>query len=225
MRTRATRAIRTCAVPGAQAARSAQAGRQKAAGFTLLEVLIAVVIVSVGLLGVASMQLNTLKTADGSKYRSVALTLAADMADRMRANLTGSLGGMTPGGSAPTALATGVGYNRPRTTRADPEYNTPKPTCRAGGCTPGDMALDDLAAWQRRIGESLPGGIGVVCIDSGSMGTPPTFNGTTLVNACDNQGSTFAIKILWLDNRDAHSGDASSTTAYGAFVTRVAPMF
>ena len=45
-------------------------------GFTLLDVLIAIVIVSIGLLGVAAMQASTLKNAGGSKYRSAAITLS-----------------------------------------------------------------------------------------------------------------------------------------------------
>lgn len=183
-------------------------------GFTLLEVLIAIVIVSIGMLGVAAMQVNTLKNADSSKYRSLALTLSADMADRMRSNLSGSLGN----------LAVGVGYNRPRTTRGDAGYTTYNANCRSNGCQPDEMALDDLATWNRRIGTSLPGGVGVVCIDSGTLGAP-TFNGSTIDPRCDNLGSMFAIKILWLDNRGETAGAADSTTAYGSFVTRVAPMF
>ncbi len=194
---------------------SARTTRTQAGGFTLLEVLVAIVIVSIGMLGVAAMQLSTLKTADGSKYRSIALNLSSDMADRMRANLTGSLGAITPGS----------GYNRPRTVYADPSYTTPNVACRSLGCQPDEMAVDDLSTWQARISESLPGGIGIVCVDSGTTGSRPTLDATAITPNCDGLGSMFAIKILWLDDRTERENSANVFTGFGSLVTRVAPMF
>lgn len=183
-------------------------------GFTLLEVLIAIVIVSVGMLGVAAMQATTLKNAGSSKYRSAAISLTSDMADRLRANLEGVMQGNG---------VVGTGYNRPRTTVADVVYNTPDPACRSGGCLPAAMVLDDLAAWQARLAANLPRGVGVVCIDSGSLGAP-TYDGTTINPQCDGLGSLYAIKVFWLDNRTETAGDAATTGAYGVFTTRVTPL-
>lgn len=58
-------------------------------GMTLIEVLVTVVIISVGLLGVAALQLTSLQGNQESYVRSQAATLAADLLDRMRANQTG----------------------------------------------------------------------------------------------------------------------------------------
>lgn len=55
-------------------------------GFSLLEVLIALLILSVGLLGIAALQLVSLKTNHGAYQRSQATILAYDMMDRLRAN-------------------------------------------------------------------------------------------------------------------------------------------
>ena len=184
------------------------------AGFTLLEVLIALIIVSIGLLGVAAMQASTLKNAGSSKYRSAAISLSSDMSDRMRANLEGVMEGN---------LAANTGYNRPRTAVADAVYNTPNPACRSTGCLPAEMALDDLATWQERLATSLPRGTGVVCIDSGTGGTP-TFNGTTIDPQCDGIGTMFAIKVFWLDNRSETATGAATTGAYSVFTTRVSPL-
>ncbi len=60
-------------------------------GFSLLEVLIAMIILSVGLLGLASLQANTLKMNHGAYQRGQAVFLAYDMMDRMRANRTAAL--------------------------------------------------------------------------------------------------------------------------------------
>lgn len=55
-------------------------------GLTLIEVLVAVLILSVGLLGMASMQSNSLQMTTGSLARSQAIFLANDIIDRVRAN-------------------------------------------------------------------------------------------------------------------------------------------
>lgn len=56
------------------------------AGFTLVEVLIALVVLSIGLLGIAALYLETLRANRTALYRTQAVTLAADLADRIRAN-------------------------------------------------------------------------------------------------------------------------------------------
>lgn len=55
-------------------------------GFTLLEVLVALVIISIGLLGVAMLQMNGLKNNHSAFYRSQASILAYQMLDSLRAN-------------------------------------------------------------------------------------------------------------------------------------------
>ena len=56
-------------------------------GFSLIEVLVAIVVLSVGLLGLAALQVSGLRVGQSSFYRAQAAQFAADMADRMRANL------------------------------------------------------------------------------------------------------------------------------------------
>lgn len=61
-------------------------------GMTLVEVLVAVVVISVGLLGVAALQTVSLRNSQGSYLRTQATALADDIIDRMRANRTAALG-------------------------------------------------------------------------------------------------------------------------------------
>jgi type IV pilus assembly protein PilV len=61
-------------------------GRRRQSGFTLIEVLVTLVLVSVGLLGIAALQLTTLQGNQESYVRSQASVLAGDMLDRIRAN-------------------------------------------------------------------------------------------------------------------------------------------
>jgi type IV pilus assembly protein PilV len=105
-------------------------------GFTLIEVLVTVVLISVGLLGVAALQLTTLRANQESYARSQAGVLAADILDRMRANPLAFRGGaydVTWNGTSATTTPTGID------TLA---------IARASA---------DLLAWQTAINRTLPG--------------------------------------------------------------------
>ncbi len=62
-------------------------------GFTLIEVMVAVVVLSIGLLGVAGMQLSSLKGGNDALVRAQAVLGAEDILDRMRANRQAGLAG------------------------------------------------------------------------------------------------------------------------------------
>ncbi|WP_295473156.1 type IV pilus modification protein PilV [uncultured Pseudomonas sp.] len=79
-----------------------KAGRVPQAGMTLIEVLISVLILAIGLLGAAAIQLNALKYTDSSAMSSQASFIAYDMMDRIRANVIGN----ATGNGATNVLAT-----------------------------------------------------------------------------------------------------------------------
>jgi len=83
-------------------------GRQS--GMTLIEVLISVLILGIGLLGAAAIQLNALKYTDSSTMTSQASFIAYDMMDRIRANVDGNSAsnGVTDVLSTYAISATGV---------------------------------------------------------------------------------------------------------------------
>ena len=67
--------------------RCLRAARQPVAGgFSLVEVLVTLVVVSVGMLGLAALCVASVRASRAALYRTQAVTLAADIADRMRAN-------------------------------------------------------------------------------------------------------------------------------------------
>ena len=74
-------------------------------GFTLLEVLVTLLIVSLGLLGIAGIIANSLKVNQGAFTRSQASWLATDIVDRMRANRGGAAAAYTLGSCAPIPAA------------------------------------------------------------------------------------------------------------------------
>lgn len=106
-------------------------GRNKARerGFTLIEVLVAMLVLSIGVLGVAGMQVTALKNLQSSSSFGVAAMLANDMADRMWIN---------------QAQALADAYNH---TAAD---NDPA-NCVDEACSGAELAEFDIAEWQRQL--------------------------------------------------------------------------
>lgn len=66
-------------------------GRAAQRGMTLIEILVAIVVLSVGLLGMAGLQLKGMQVNQGSAYRWQAAMLAEDIADQMRADRANAL--------------------------------------------------------------------------------------------------------------------------------------
>jgi type IV pilus assembly protein PilV len=104
-------------------------------GLTLMEILVTMLILAVGLLGVASMQVRAVQDSSNASYRSIAIFYANDIVDRIRAN--------------PAAQAT----------YAD-EGNASADNCFANTCTAAQMAGYDIQSWLTNIGDALPGGEG-----------------------------------------------------------------
>jgi type IV pilus assembly protein PilV len=73
-------------------------------GFTLIEAMVALVVLSVGMLGIAGLYVTTLRSSGGAIYRMQAVNLATDMADRVRAN-RGNCYGTGSVDCAPAAMA------------------------------------------------------------------------------------------------------------------------
>ncbi|MEO7385535.1 MAG: type IV pilus modification protein PilV [Gammaproteobacteria bacterium] len=118
--------------------------RAKQKGFTLVEVLVALVVMSVGMLGIAALYLEGLRAGRTALYRSAAVNLAADMADRIRANRNA---GAAYAGTGPGA--DGGCVNGPV------------------DCTAEDLAADDWFGWSNQLVAQLPeGASGQVVIDA-----------------------------------------------------------
>lgn len=108
-------------------------------GFSLLEVLVAIVVLALGLLGLAGLQITSLQGGHGAYLRAQAALLAYDMGDRIRANQADIDGYAHASGAAPA--------------------------CVDEPSTAGSVAEDDLADWLNSLACLLPGGNGSVAID------------------------------------------------------------
>ena len=105
---------------------------QTSRGFSLVEVLIALIIMSVGMLGIAGLYVQSMQAGRTSMLRHHAVTLAGDVADRIRAN---------PTAGAAYSAAQGADNN-----------------CVAQGanCSIAQMAAHDILLWQAQAAEFLP---------------------------------------------------------------------
>ena len=119
-------------------------------GFTLLEVLIAIVVLSFGLLGLAGLQAVGIKNTTDANVRTLAIQQAYDIADRIRANTVG---------------ATAGAYDSiTNTVPADPG-------CIASGCTATQLRDYDQRFWNTNNRNMLPSGGGTVAV-VGTMAIP-----------------------------------------------------
>ncbi|MGL4576958.1 MAG: type IV pilus modification protein PilV [Burkholderiaceae bacterium] len=125
-----------------QRAKSATAGQ----GFSILESLVALVVLSIGVLGVASVQLSTLKLNQVSQQRSVATLAINNITDRMRSNLIG----VRAGNYAFNFDYLSVAANKPAAVNC------------TTSCTTAQIAQQHLNQWLTELDASLPEGRGVI---------------------------------------------------------------
>jgi type IV pilus assembly protein PilV len=186
---------------------------ERSRGFTMLEVLISILILSFGLLGIAGIYIAGVQNNKSASLRTIATQQTYDMADRMRANLAGLT----------VPLPAMPYYHLPTETQDNDCYTT-------SNCTAQEMANNDYYEWNnanspnsnRRL---LPNGFGIVCLDSTPNDDPPagTWNGTAVNHGCDGLGTVYAIKVWWLDDRRAAGFDPSNAASYLRVVTTLMP--
>ena len=107
-------------------------------GVSLVESMIALLVISIGLLGIAALQITAMKQNSSALNHSQAVWVGYNMADRIRANV------------AQFATYAGVDTN-----------STYTQDCMSGPCTNAQMVTSDAAEWSTQV-KNLPGGRGLV---------------------------------------------------------------
>lgn len=137
-----------------------------ARGFSMVETLVALVVLAVGMLGVASLFAISLRSGNGAISRMQAVNLASDIADRIRANRRA---GVAYIGAATAADNLCVG-------------------AAAVNCTPQQMAANDIYLWRRQLATVFPGGTATATI-AYVAGASPTLPSTyTITVTWSEQG-------------------------------------
>jgi type IV pilus assembly protein PilV len=144
----------------------------KNTGFTLIEVLIAMLVLAVGLLGLAGLQATSLSNAQSAYNRSQSTQLAYLLADNMRANVAGVAAYTGSAAQIANCLTT-------------------------VGCTPAQMAQNDLYQWNLAVTTALPGGVGGIAV------------------AVVGGANVYTITISWTDkNNNGVPVSTSFTTSF-----------
>lgn len=110
----------------------------------MIEILITLVVLSIGLLGIAGLQVTGLKSNRSAYYRSQATVIAYDMIDRMRTNVDGVAGG---------------DYDDLDSTD---DHNDPDCISSVNGCSAASLAQNDIIEWTSDHLSVLPAGTGTV---------------------------------------------------------------
>jgi len=183
--------------------------KENALGFMLIEVMVAIIVFSIGLIGIAGLLVSVINRNQSSVYHSIAVSLATDIAERMRANQSDTvLTTSPPTSDYLTQLTSGA-----------PTTGT-SCTSASATCTAAAMAISDANDWETLVGKILPGGKGVVCLDTSDSADDGYIDTTTgtLHSGCNAAGTSIVIKIFWdeshVGGRASGSGAANSTQRY-----------
>ncbi len=149
-------------------------------GFTLIEVLVAILIVAVGILGVAGMQVVSLQQNRNALLRDTSLQLGNDIMDRMRANRLEVY--------SPVALDD------------TPSFST---DCNDNNCNTEEMLEFDVAQWKCRLDPlDADGALYQACTDLGI--TQASLPGGRGAIDGGNNGTPYVVTVEWTADRDGN---------------------
>lgn len=180
---------------------SPNAGRSRQSGVSLLEVLIAILILSFGLLGMLGLIINSYKLTSSSNYRTIAVQQSYSIAETVRdkGNLFAKI--QNPGSPA-------------------------EDDCfKASGCNQDQMYATDFALWTSRLAAVLPAGSGTVCSDATPTdGDPGDWMCDAPVAPPAVPTGPFVAKVCWIEGQTwqvTTAADGSKTSTWECVRTRL----
>ena len=192
--------------------RKSLAGAER--GFTLVEVLVAIVVLSFGVLGVVGMQAAALQSNRSARNQSTAVALGRELADMMRGNKDVALAATAA--SNPYLIA-----NYPTTAAPTLSGN-----CFTSACTsPLAVAKFDMNQWLARVSAALPQARVVVCFDDSPYASTGAFAGQPQWACSSGSNQTLVVKIGWTQKSlNTSSTGASQAAATGSQPTVILPL-
>ena len=192
---------------------------KKCNGISMIEVLITLVVVSLGLLSLMGMQAQGLKNNHSAYLKSQVISTVNNMAERMRSN------------------AEGLKNNRYAAIDTSTVSSTPGKNCISSSCSEEELATYDIYAWGKGLSNILPQGYGTVEIELRSScddNSAPSCSDSS-VPSCDLSsnlvcsdaststctdtstpfcivGPNHTINVFWDDDRDGSANTSFSVT-------------
>lgn len=155
-------------------------------GFTLIEVLVAVLLLAVGILGAAAVQVAVLRTRHATAHMSGGVQLAGTLAERMRANSGAAHGG---DGANPYLQLRYDAWSEGAPAQ-------PAVLCfGADSCNSAQLAAFDLYETRQALFSDFPHGRVAVCRDT------TVWSGALVWECAPAAGAPVVIKVGWRDRR------------------------
>jgi type IV pilus assembly protein PilV len=154
------------------------------AGFSLVEVLISIIVLSFGLLGMVGLQATALQSNRDAKLQSIAVNLARELAEVMRNNKDIALSSTSPYFGD---------FNSSPLAPASTSYCLNVATSTTACASTTEIASAEMTEWLSRVDSELPGAHVTVCSDS----APFDSNGIPQWTCGTGSGASTVIKIGW----------------------------
>ena len=160
-------------------------------GVSLIEVLVAVMIFSIGLVGLAGLLIMATRSNQAAYLRTQVVFLAHNMADRMSANPMAVWDGSYNSSSYPTATSV--------TTKCD----------LSSSCTPDDLASHDMQMWSTQLATFLPNATAKINCDNSSAGFTPS---AAQFGMRPPYGGNCTMTINWSERQAGDQQHSNATT-------------
>ena len=157
--------------------------QRRSGGFSLVEVLVSILVLAVGLMGAAVMQLNAARTTDQSNFHNNAVLLATQIADEMRANST----------EMRLSSSSFLNFRYPPST----PIGGLSTNCYTSDCNSSQWAQQAEVEWRAKMNKSLPGGRIEICRDFAVINSNHDL--TWCPSIPDGADAPVVIKIGWYD--------------------------
>jgi type IV pilus assembly protein PilV len=155
-------------------------------GAGLIEVMVAIVVLSIGLLGIAGLQAATTKYKINTWSRSAASQLVSDLSERIRINPD------VAGSNFTTGVASASSYALNSTWAAQAGLPAIDKDCAkpAIACTTAERATYDMAFWRQRVRAALPQGA---------------------ANVAGDKRDGFQVTLMWMDTEATDKGKSADS--------------
>jgi len=172
-------------------------------GFSLVEVMVSIVVLSFGLLGMVGMQAASLQATREARVQSSGVVLARELAEMIRGNNVIGL-------QTTTTTNPYLGLFSSPLTATDPKYCLNVATGTTACANATEIAKAQMTEWLTRVDTQLPGARVSVCFDS----APFDSNGAPQWACTAGAGSLMVIKLGW--TRGSTNRSLSITAAASA---------